>query len=140
MDAEGNALMGDVLLMVGNLIAFGTMIGIVLVWIAYGVLFKWRKTRPGRALYYLLTALVLSFILSVMTIFFGLVWGPPEWELRNWFRILVWGTGAFATFKMAWGLRDNWRRAGNVIDLETRARRAQARLEGKPTTKETPIQ
>lgn len=131
---------GTVLLEVGNWISLITAFLVLGVWAFYGLFFHWTKTRPGRAVYYLLTALVLAFVLSTGTLWFGYVWGPPEWFLREWFRIIVWLFGAFAVIKVAWGLVSNWRRAGTVLSLEARMRRARARLEGKPETKETPTQ
>lgn len=111
---------------------------IVVSWVVYGTMFRWRKTRPGRAVFYLLTALVMSVALSLATRLFGLVWGPEELAIREWLRVVVSLFGMFAVVKLLWGLLSNWRRAGTVLSLEARARRAKERLEGHPETKETP--
>lgn len=61
----------------------------------YVTLFRWRKTKAGRAILYVFTAL-----LAVTTLSFLARWiGPGYWG-REWFRVAVWGLTVVAVFNL----------------------------------------
>lgn len=133
MTRESLLLAGDVIALVANL-------SIIVVWLVYGIFFRWNKTHAGRAVFVFLSALVLLLVMNVITVFLGKEWFDPSWYVREWFRLLVYLFALTSVIWMAGTLLTNWRRTGVVLDLEARARHARATLEGKPITKETPKQ
>lgn len=123
----------------GNRIALLASIGVAIVWVTYAFFFRWSKTRAGRSVFVFLSALTLIFILNATSLWLGRTWGPPEFHIREWFRIVVYLYGLGAVLWLGYALVTNWRRTGMVLNLEARARKARAEL-GEPTTKETPVQ
>lgn len=119
----------ETLIAVQAIVGAVVALGVFLVWLGYGIFFEWTKRRAGRAFFYLLTALSFSFIGSIITLWVGPDWGNPEWELRRWASILILAIAAFAIIKTAIALVENWRKTGRVLDLEARARHAQAVLD-----------
>lgn len=129
----------EVLDAIGDRIALIASFGVIIVWAVYGVFFRWTKTQAGRSVFVFLSALSLIFLLNTTTLWIGMVWGPDEWNIRLYFRILVYLYGLGAVLWLGYALLSNWRRTGVVLNLEARARSARAEL-GEPTTKETPVQ
>ena len=129
----------EVLDAIGDRIALIASFGVIIVWAVYGVFFRWTKTQAGRSVFVFLSALSLIFLLNTITLWIGMVWGPDEWNIRLYFRILVYLYGLGAVVWLGYALLSNWRRTGMVLNLEARARSARAEL-GEPTTKETPVQ
>ena len=99
--------------------------------IAYGVLFKWRKTVAGTSVFLLLSSL--SVVVVIGLIMRSL---PDGHVVRSGLGLVVILYVAYALGWMFYALVYNWRRAGITLDLERRASNAQAVLVDPPTTKE----
>lgn len=121
--------MSEILLSIGDVIALFAMATVAVVWVIYGALFKWSKTRAGRAVYIFLSALVAVLFVSVITLWAGRVWGPNELYIREFIRIGVYLFVLISAIWMLYALVTNWRRTGKTLDLERRAVHAQAVLE-----------
>ena len=130
--------MKEALFSLGNWIALVVSFGLVGVWIAYGLLFRWRATRAGTAFFVFLSALTASITLSASTLWLGTDWGVVAGlPVRELVRIGVYLYSAYALIYLVGALIYNYRRTGVVLDLERRASHARG-LIGEPMEETTP--
>lgn len=125
-------MLKEVLFSLGNWIALAVSFGLVGVWIAYGLMFRWRKTRAGTAFFMFLSALTATILLNAITLWLGRDWFGPDSVVREVVRLLIYVYAAYAVIHLIGALRYNYRRTGIVIDLERRAHRARAEI-SEPT-------
>ena len=114
----------EVLFSLGNWIALAVALGLVGVWIAYGLLFRWRKTRAGRAFWIFLSSLTATILLNAVTLWLGKDWFGEGSGVREVVRLAVYVYAAYALIHLVGALLYNYRRTGAVLDLERRARNA----------------
>lgn len=84
--------------------------GLCIFAIVYGRFYNWRKTRAGRANFFL----VLAFLSISLTSFLTLWVGEYFFTVRPWFRFGSWAFAAFAVCYTLYALLRSWNQGEDV--------------------------
>lgn len=94
------------------LIAFSAML---IFTASYVVFFRWRKTKAGRAILYVFSALLAVTVLSLLSRWIG-----QDYWMREWFRVFGWGLVVVAVLNLVRVLWYNFVSKGGSLSLEAR--------------------
>lgn len=94
------------------LVAFSAML---IFTASYVVFFRWRKTKAGRAILYVFSALLAVTLLSLLSRWIG-----QDYWMREWFRVVGWGLTVIAVLNLIRVLWYNFVTGGKPLSLEPR--------------------
>jgi len=100
---------------VADLALLGGALGIVVFWLAYALLFRWRSTAAGQAIF----AFTGSLLLVLVLVLVGRVTGG-DYPGRDLVRVVAYGSCFITSWGLVAVLARGWLRGNRPLDLHER--------------------